>query len=300
MATPEVLAQDVAFLQGRPNVPRLPAQGGWANGDAVYVGPNPPGDAVVTYYQRRRHVFGDLTMDVRDQSGKVLSVVPSSKRRGLNRVTWSMRMPAPKSPPAATSGVAIGPRLLPGSYTVTMTKDKSRFTTPLEILPDPRATHSAEDRRAQFDLARDVYEQFATMTTAVERLNAVRAALDKRAAEVPTGDALGKQLRAASSQVDDIRRKIVATKEGGMITGEERLREYLTNLYYDVVFYEGRPSDTQMRRAEALKRELADVVAAFDAWSAKELPAINQALEKKSLQPIEAPPAAAVAQPTAR
>ena len=48
------------------------------------------------------------------------------------------------------------------------------------------------------------------------------------------------RLRAASAAVDAMRKKIVATKEGGMITGEERLRENLADLYGNVVGYEGR------------------------------------------------------------
>src|SRR4029453_10211194 len=100
-------------------------------------------------------------------------------------------------------------------------------------------------------------------------------------------DPLADQLRKASADVDAIRRKIVATKEGGMITGEERLREYLTDLYSSVVSYEGRPSATQVQRTDALARELADVVKEFDAWTAKELPGINQSLTAKSQPKIE-------------
>src|SRR6266700_3992042 len=115
--TPQVLASSVAFLPGRPTVQRLQAGGGWANGDAMYVGRNPPSDAVITYYQRRRHIFGDMKLEVFDASGKLLGTMPTSKRRGLNRVTWSMRLAGPKVPPAASAafGAAFGPRVLPGT-----------------------------------------------------------------------------------------------------------------------------------------------------------------------------------------
>jgi len=72
-----------------------------------------------------------------------------------------------------------------------------------------------------------------------------------------------------------------------MITGEERLREFLTDLYFGVVFYEGRPSAMQVQRTDALKRELADVVAEFDAWTGKELGGINDALTSKGQPKIE-------------
>jgi len=286
--TPEVLQKDVVFMQTAPVVQRIPAQGGWANGDAAFEGANPPDGAVITYYQRARHIFGDLSIDVTDANGKKIGTIPSSKRRGLNRVTWAMRLPAPKVPTAATAAFSAsqGPRVLPGTYTVTMKKDKNVYTTPVEVIPDPRSKHSAGDRQAQWDLANKLYAQLGEMSFAVERINGVRTALDDRASKLPAADALTKRLRTASSDVDTLRRKIVATKEGGMITGEERLRENLTDLYGNVLFYEGRPSQTEVERTDALSRELADVVHDFDAWTAKELPSINAALAKKKLDPI--------------
>jgi len=292
--TPATLASNAVFLKARPIVQRIPAQGGWANGDAAFVGPNPPGDAVITYYQKKRHIFGDLTIEVLDQTGRQVGTVPSSKRRGLNRVTWAMRLPPPKVPSAASVafGAAFGPRLLPGTYTVKMSKDKDTYTTPLVLLPDPRAKHTPAERQAQFDLAMKLYNLLGNMTFAVERMNGVRLALDDRAGRLPAGDALATRLGAASAAVDELRRKIVATKEGGMITGEERLRENLADLYGNVVFYEGRPSATQVERADAIEHELADVVAAFDGWAAAELGGLNAALGTKQLEPIKAADAA--------
>ena len=292
--TPATLASNAVFLKARPIVQRIPAQGGWANGDAAFVGPNPPGDAVITYYQKKRHIFGDLTIEVLDQTGRQVGTVPSSKRRGLNRVTWAMRLPPPTVPSAASVafGAAFGPRLLPGPYTVKMSKDKDTYTTPLVLLPDPRAKHTPAERQAQFDLAMKLYHLLGNMTFAVERMNGVRLALDDRTGRLPAGDALATRLGVASAAVDELRRKIVATKEGGMITGEERLRENLADLYGNVVFYEGRPSATQVERADAIEHELADVVAAFDGWAAAELGGLNSALGTKQLEPIKAADAA--------
>src|SRR3989449_4144852 len=71
-----------------------------------------------------------------------------------------------------------------------------------------------------------------------------------------------------------------------MITGEERLRENLADLYGNVIFYDGRPSQTQVERTDVIARELADVVRDFDAWSAKELGGLNTALGTKQLEPV--------------
>ncbi len=287
--TPETLAKEAVFIEARPSVQRLPASGGWANGDAAFAGPNPPDEAIITYYQRRRHIFGDLKIQVFDQGGKLLSTIPSSKRRGLSRATWAMRLKPPKVPAAASAafGAAVGPRVLPGTYTVKMTKDNEVYTAPLQVVADPRSKHTPEDRKAQFDLAMKLYHLLGEMTFAVERINGIRLALDQRALALAAEDPLRKQLQSTSVQVDELRKKIVATKEGGMITGEERLREYLADLYGNVVSYEGPPSQTQVERADALARELADVVRDFDAWAEKELAGMNSALAKRKLEPLE-------------
>jgi len=84
-----------------------------------------------------------------------------------------------------------------------------------------------------------------------------------------------------------LRKRIVATKEGGAITGEERLRENLADLYGNVNGYEGRPSATQVARTEVLGHELGDVEKDFDAWLGKELAGINAGLTRKHLETIK-------------
>src|SRR5947209_1065626 len=81
--TPDVMAKEAEFLQSTPAVQRIFGQGGWVPGDAQFVGNNPPADAVITYYQKKRHIFGDLKIDVLDSAGNVVGTIPSSKRRGL-------------------------------------------------------------------------------------------------------------------------------------------------------------------------------------------------------------------------
>src|SRR5262249_28332955 len=220
---------------------------------------------------------------------KRLGTIPSSKRRGLNRATWGMRLEAPKVPPAASAafGAAVGPRLLPGTYTVKMTKDQASYATQLKVVPDPRSKYTPAERKAQFDLLVKLHGQLGAMTSEVERINGVRLALEDRAAHLEKGDALAARLRDASGQVDAFRKKIVATKEGGAITGEERLRENLADLYGNVSGYEGRPTQTQVERADVLAREMADVSKDFDAWMARELEGLNSALVTKKMEPVK-------------
>jgi photosystem II stability/assembly factor-like uncharacterized protein len=285
--TPEALAQDAMFIDAKPPIQRIPAGGGWSNGDASFSGPNPTDDATITYYQKKRHIFGDLKIEVFDETGKSMGTLPGSKRRGLSRITWGMRLKAPKVPPAATAaGGGVGPRVLPGTYTVKMTKDKKIYTTKLTVGLDPRSRYPLEDRKSQFDLSLKLYNMLGDMTFVVDRINGVRDALDDRASKLAAGEPLGQRLRAASLRANGFRKKIVATKEGGMITGEERLRENLSDLYGAVTGYEGKPTQAQVERTGALARELDDVAKDFDAWAARELANVNKGLGEKKLDPI--------------
>ena len=57
----------------------------------------------------------NMKLEVYDASGKLLGTMPTSKRCGLSRVTWSMRLPAPRVPPAASAAFGA-PTRLDGSW----------------------------------------------------------------------------------------------------------------------------------------------------------------------------------------
>src|SRR5205814_3737190 len=100
-----------------------------------FVGDNPPDSAVINYYQRERHLFGKMKLEVLDSSGRVIDELPASKRPGLNRVTWTMRAKPPRVPPAAQVAASAirGPRLVPGEYTMRLTKGDKVSDTKLAI-----------------------------------------------------------------------------------------------------------------------------------------------------------------------
>jgi hypothetical protein len=269
-------------------VQNIAGGGGWNSGDAMFEAPNPPDAAVITYYQKKRHIFGDLKIEIFDQQGNLLNSVPGSKRRGLSRTTWSMRLKPPKFPPAASAsfGAAFGPRVLPGTYNVKMTKGKQTYESKLEVITDPRAKFTPEERKEQFDLTMRLYKLCEKMAYDVDAINGVRDQAKDRMSKLGNDAAAKKQLQALSDKVDAIRGKLVATKEGGAITGEERIRENVGDLYGNVNGYEGKPTAMQVMRTAALERELGEVWAEFDALAKKDLAAMNSVLQKKGAQPI--------------
>ncbi len=286
--TSQVMEQAAGFLPVPPAVQVLQGSGGWAEGDNSYTGPSRPTDGLIPYYQRSRHIYGDLKIEMLDDKGQVMDTVASSKHRGVNRAAWSMRLKGPHVPPAASAlfGAAIGPRVLPGDYTVRLTKGEQVYTTKITVGLDPRAPYSVDDRRAQFALVQRLAGLLNHMSWAVDAIAGVRDAATSRAAKLPANDPLRQRLAGLADSADLLRKKIVATKEGGMITGEERLREFLGGLYGDVNGYEGRPTDEQTARADVLARELDDVVKEFDQLTASRLTPLNRELQSKKLGAI--------------
>lgn len=282
--TDEVLQKDAAFLETRPVVQRIPGRGGWPEGDATYFGTNPPNGAIITYYQRTRHLFGQIKLEVFGPDGSLVYTIPAGKRRGINRIAWSMQTAAPQVPRAAAVAYSStrGPRVLPGTYTVRLTKGTQTYETKLQIGLDPRATFTAEDRKAQYDAAMRVQAIFREMTGLADRINALRGGSTQAIAKLPEKDSLRADLEKLSSGLDDVRKRIVATKEGGAITGEERLREWTDTLYGAIMSYEGRPADYQIERIGVLQKELADITRQFDE-AVKSLPDLNARLKTAGL-----------------
>ena len=286
--SPAILDKEVTFLESKPAQQRIPAQGGWAEGDGTFVGQNPPDAAVITYYQKKRHIFGRMKLEVLNDKGEVVDTLPASSRRGLSRVEWSMRLKPPRVPPASViAGEAtVGPRVVPGTYTVKLTRGKEVLTTQLVAAIDARAKYTVADRNLEFDSAMKVYRLLADLSFDVDSISGVRDSLLERASKLPEADPLAKQVIEMANKSDLIRKKIVATKEGGAITGEERIREKTSQLYGALVFYEGKPADYYIARIDSLSHERKDVRDEFDKLVATDLKAENDLLLARKLEPI--------------
>ncbi len=282
------MTKEAALIPGRAVTQYFDVGGGWPEGDESFHGRNRPGDAQITYYQKGRHIFGDLKIEIFDQDGKLVDTVAGSKHRGLNRAGWGMHVKPPAVAPAASAlfEAAEGPRVLPGTYTVKLTKGDHTYTEELKVVMDPRAKYPVEERKAQFDLSMKVYKELEHMTFGVEAIEGVRDAAKARAAKVADKDPLHRQLQVLAEECDKLRSKIVATKEGGMITGEERIRELLGQLYGAVTGYDGKPTDYQVARTESLGHELQDVIDDFQKLTQRELTVVNAGLKKKKLDTI--------------
>ncbi len=273
--TKERLAEDVVMLPSRPSVM---VEGGALqsfSGGNDFIGANPSEVGVISYYLKKRHMFGDMKINILDENDQIITTLPAGKRRGINRVDWPMRLKAPKFPPS-TSLVQgfFGPRVAEGTYKVEMIKGKKKYYSTVELVPDPRSTHSIKDRQAQQALSMRLYDAINDLTFQLSQLKDVVTQTSE--VEEPSSN-LKKKAERFEEAYNDINARFTATKKG-MITGESKLREQLGNLFGNVVGYSGKPSLTQDRQSEVLIAEVAVALESAQQLLDKQLPGLNKAL----------------------
>jgi hypothetical protein len=129
---------------------------------------------------------------------------------------------------------------------------------------------------------------FGDMTKLAARIDAAREAVHERMKGLPETDPLTAKLRAVEGKLEAARKQIVATTEGGAITGEERIREHLDRLYGTLDRWEGRPAKYQLERIDALRRELGDVDKTVADIVTKDAHALDDELKQHKLAPLPA------------
>jgi len=290
----ETIAKDVAILPSRPGEQTVMASvGDWFSGDQEYVGRNPPEAAPIVYWLKKRHLFGDLKVEVYGADGKLISTIPGTKRVGLNRVEWPMRMKPPKFPPSTNLTFAFfGPRVPEGKYKIKLIKGKETVESEVVLVADPRNPHSVADRKAKSDSELELYRRLADLTYVVETTPGIRDAAKARAEKLGKGDALKGRLEKLGETTEKLRASLVATSEAGWLSGDEKLKEKLGNLFGAINRFEGRPTDSQLERKQILLDQLSKKELEFTALVDQDVKAVNAELVKQKREAISVPPKA--------
>jgi photosystem II stability/assembly factor-like uncharacterized protein len=286
----DVLEQEVALLPSRPSALAIPSSVQDFPGDDEYIGPNPEEAAAIAYYLKKRHLVGDLKLEVYDAQGALITTLPGGKRKGINRVLWPMRMKPPKMPGGNTVVQEpfsfFGPRVQAGTYTVKLIKGSQTLDTQVVLVPDPRSKHSAEDRALQAKSAMTAYDMLTRLTYVDTATVGLRDALRARVEKLPQGDGVRKQAEKLASDLATLHATLVATAEGGWLSGDEQLREKLGSLYGGINGFEGRPTRSQLDQLGVLGARLDKAAARLEALGKADLANVNKALSGRKLEPV--------------
>src|SRR5438128_8794743 len=135
-----------------------------------------------------------------------------------------------------------------------------------------------------------VHALFNDESALMDRIIVLRRDVAKASSAIPENDPLKKTIKGFDDKIEGVRKKIVATKEGGAITGEERLREHTDQLYGAIAAWDGPPSAYQLENIAALRSELGEIEGEFNRLISTQLPALNDALKSNGARALTVPP----------
>jgi photosystem II stability/assembly factor-like uncharacterized protein len=282
---PEDLSHEIVILPTKPTIQRYESGFQEFSGSDQYVAPSPSSDAHIVYYQRARHLIGEMTVEILDSTGSVIATVPPGKVKGINRIGWGMNMKPPRVARSPnTGGGSFGPRVLPGTYTVRITKNGQSYTGKIEIFHDSASGITLAERRANFAALMRLYTMIEETAFIVERMLHLRDTLQSRAST--RTDELGERMRRLAQQLDSVYYTIVAKKASLFADTEPQLREKLADLYGDIAYYPGQPTDEQLNLIDQYAKRLSEIQQWFDGRVDSELKLINERLHAESLPTI--------------
>ena len=262
----------LAISDGEFSAGSFPATGGW-------VAPNAPGIKPIIYYLKDRPSTGEFSIDILDEQGKLVQKLSNpSKRKGLNKVFWNLRMEPPKTAKGSKVDFATftAPAVLPGNYTVRMTKGTEVITQNIQLVHDEsNPSFSLEDRKARHALSMQLYEMHKNLASLVDELIAEEELLTKLSAEVKK-PAYKETLSQSAKALYTLRETLVPVEMKSMFADIRRLREDISEVYVAVCSNDSKPSNLQETRAKDLNEEIKKANEALTSLKNKYVPVLNK------------------------
>jgi hypothetical protein len=268
---------DVKFIKAKDYVIREHSFNQEWNGDDEFIGQVPEESAPILYYMKKRHVFGDIYIEIYDPEGKLIKKLPAGTRKGINQVNWTIRMKPPKVPvsPQMEGEAMTGPNYSPGEYTVKLIRNNEVLETKIRLLSDPKSIYSLEDREVRQTALMKTYHLLESLAYLDRQAKEIRDKATTLAKNVPKP--LARKLTEIATRMDTLHMKLVSTKEG-KVTGEEKLREKIGFIYGSIMSYLGRPTDSQISGLDILSKEVNSCKTMVNDLLAGDLVRVNQKL----------------------
>jgi hypothetical protein len=253
--------------------------------------PNAAAIPPIQYYLKERISVGDVNLEIYDPAGKLVKEIPGTIRKGINKVTWDLRMQPPKVASGGTKidfGAFVAPMVLPGDYTVKLKVGDKVYSKPVKLVHDVKnKDFTLEDRQLQYKTAMELYKLHEQLAATVDQINDKQRMLKENISKLKD-TASKKVLQDYTTKLEDLRSTLLATKQKSLFADEKKLREEISDVYTAVCGQEARPSNLQVQRVTQLVQNVAkaeekriSLVKQYDAM-------VETALSKEGLPAKEA------------
>jgi photosystem II stability/assembly factor-like uncharacterized protein len=282
---PDMLGEELVFL---PNKPYQFPVGGIVQdfpGDQEFVGSNPTTNALVTYYMSKRHVFGEIYLEMYDAKGNFIKKLPAGNRKGINRVQIDTRMLPPKVPVSVNilGEAVVGPEIQPGNYTIKLIKGDKTFSTVLNIAENPAYTHSTGDKEMRNETLMKAYNMLEHLAYLDHQILEIQKQADQLADSL-TNKKAATLCKKLAGNMEMMHKDIVSTQQGeGAIVGQIRLREKIGEIYGALTSYKGAPNNSQVTALSVYEKEMQAIETQLQTIVNNEVKQINTACAKQGL-----------------
>ncbi|MBK9097952.1 MAG: glycosyl hydrolase [bacterium] len=228
LLTPEILASELTVFPSETFTISNPRYATGLSGDQEFWGSNPKSSALITYYMQKRHVFGDMSVEIYNSSGELIKTLPAGKNKGINYVEWAVRKKPPRvkaTSPTLAFRTAFGPTFPPGEYTVKIKKGENVYEGKITLQTDPSTGHSAEDMKLQYETLNKAYSLLEDISFTDRQATDLMEKLNK-AKEKVSSDELKNSMTDLANRLDKMHKELVATSPN-RLSGEVKLAEKL-------------------------------------------------------------------------
>ncbi|HMU44516.1 MAG TPA: hypothetical protein PKA80_14555, partial [Ignavibacteriaceae bacterium] len=221
-----------------------------------------------------------------DKNEKV-ATLPAGKNKGINRVKWFIRQKPPKVKASlGTLGrTFFGPTFPPGNYTIKIIKGDKTYSGNIKLIYDPDSQHSIADLDLQYQTALKAYKLTEELGFLDKQTTDLKDKLQKKSVEIKNDEPLINSINELSAKLETLHKELVSTNPS-RLSGEERLMEKVTDIYGAIMGYQGRPTESQLKRLTSLEVEVSNKRNYFEEIFSSELNKINEELKSKSLSVI--------------
>jgi len=210
---------------------------------------------------------------------------------GGHRWVWDLHYPPPDSLrheypisaiPHDTPRLPVGPRALPGRYTVRLTVNEHTFTAPLTVKMDPRVKTPPAGLNEQFRVETRLASMMTVTTGALRQERTLREQLGKLKGQA--SGSLGESIQALDKKLSAILGG-PGGFFGAVLTGSTltRLSGNVGALYGDVDGADAAPTAAQTKAVGESERDFADVMKRWNELKKTEIPALNDQLRQANL-----------------
>lgn len=254
----EVLKKDVHFFNMPVAIINEESNFGGGSGETSFIGANPSPSARIGYYLKKRHTFGKMDLEIRDQDGNTLVQLPAGKSKGVNIVYWNYTIKQPKvaTGAALTFGGFTSPRVEAGTYKVVLTKGKDVYETELKVENDPKSLITPAERKEHHRITMQLYDMSQQLAYMVYELDEILNTARQIATE--EGDAKAAKLAApVVKELEELKKKLVVTTGDNYVgRAENELREDIADLYSKLAVGFDAPTPAEMENLRVLEDEL--------------------------------------------